>query len=447
MALFFGLAVKEIAEALQPAGRSPRTSHLRPDFNGWGIPTATDISIAWVTALCVFGAGHPAINFLLLCAIIDDGIGLVIIAAAYREPTRRRASAGGSTAPSRALAWYGLLYGRCTRRRALLRVPFLPLDLDSEDAGGDGDDVSDDEDDAKPHRSPLHDFEHATKGFVDFGVLFAFGAVNAGVRVDGVGGYSLVVFLSLLVGKTLGMIGGSQVATLMGFPRPEGMSLRALVVDGVISSVGLTVSLFISGMAFADNARVMDQAKFGALMSLSPAVVLVCFATFVPDGRRLLLPPEAPRQLEAAKRDRGAAMSPIDEEASVHHTMGGRRPPTPSVDEEEEDLEEVIVHNMEDSLHRIHRIEARCERKGGITRAASLSFINATPSTSGSNLSSLGHGSAGSLAQLAVRDADASRCPARRPLAAATPDGASPPPLRLTANADLTPMPRTPPRR
>ena len=52
---------------------------------GWGIPTATDISVAWVVAYTVFGAGHPAINFLLLCAIIDDGIGLVIIAVVYRE--------------------------------------------------------------------------------------------------------------------------------------------------------------------------------------------------------------------------------------------------------------------------------------------------------------------------------------------------------------------------
>ena len=31
--------------------------------------------------------------------------------------------------------------------------------------------------------SPLHDFEESVKGFVDFFVLFAFGAVNAGVDV------------------------------------------------------------------------------------------------------------------------------------------------------------------------------------------------------------------------------------------------------------------------
>merc|ERR1719491_2195204 len=53
---------------------------------GWGVPTATDISLAWMCALLIFGAGHPAINFLLLLAIVDDAIGMVIIALAYPDP-------------------------------------------------------------------------------------------------------------------------------------------------------------------------------------------------------------------------------------------------------------------------------------------------------------------------------------------------------------------------
>ena len=56
---------------------------FEPLSKGWGIPTATDISIAWVAAVCVFGVGHAAINYLLLCAVVDDGIGLIIIAVAY----------------------------------------------------------------------------------------------------------------------------------------------------------------------------------------------------------------------------------------------------------------------------------------------------------------------------------------------------------------------------
>ena len=53
---------------------------------GWGVPTATDISLAWMVATTVFGVGHAAIDFLLLLAVVDDGIGLLIIAIFYPDP-------------------------------------------------------------------------------------------------------------------------------------------------------------------------------------------------------------------------------------------------------------------------------------------------------------------------------------------------------------------------
>jgi len=57
-------------------------------IRGWGVPTATDISLAWMFALVIFGAGHPAINFLLLLAIVDDALGMVIIAVFYSDPMK-----------------------------------------------------------------------------------------------------------------------------------------------------------------------------------------------------------------------------------------------------------------------------------------------------------------------------------------------------------------------
>ena len=114
MCLFFGLAAKEIAEAFQPGGSlyPPTRKAVNPlmgtlggvvgpvicyfiflaifhscgllddDISfetyaqGWGIPTATDISLAWVTASYVMGSDHPAVNYLLLLAVVDDGVGL-----------------------------------------------------------------------------------------------------------------------------------------------------------------------------------------------------------------------------------------------------------------------------------------------------------------------------------------------------------------------------------
>ncbi|MCB9638551.1 MAG: Na+/H+ antiporter NhaA [Myxococcales bacterium] len=118
MVLFFGVAAKEITESVLPGGAlNPMRKAINPLLGtlggvigpvgvyfllaymfyggtplfgvvskGWGIPTATDIALAWLVARMVFGKGHPAINFLLLLAVADDAIGLVIIAVFYPNP-------------------------------------------------------------------------------------------------------------------------------------------------------------------------------------------------------------------------------------------------------------------------------------------------------------------------------------------------------------------------
>jgi NhaA family Na+:H+ antiporter len=50
---------------------------------GWAIPTATDIAFSYIVGRIVFGAGHPAVRFLLLLAIADDAAGLIILAMFY----------------------------------------------------------------------------------------------------------------------------------------------------------------------------------------------------------------------------------------------------------------------------------------------------------------------------------------------------------------------------
>jgi NhaA family Na+:H+ antiporter len=50
--------------------------------NGWAIPTATDITFSYLVGRVVFGAGHPAVRFLLL-AIADDAASLLILTIFY----------------------------------------------------------------------------------------------------------------------------------------------------------------------------------------------------------------------------------------------------------------------------------------------------------------------------------------------------------------------------
>lgn len=319
MALFFGLAAKEITEACLPGGDlnppkkavnpllgtlggvlGPVGAYLaivtlsgRGDLaSGWGIPTATDIALAWLVARLVFGAGHPAVAFLLLLAVADDGLGLGIIAVAYPDPENPvqpiylllvgaamslalalRAARVQSFWPyllvPGIMSWAGLMLAHLHPALALVPVvPFMPSA--DHDEGlyaeiGDG----------KVHDDTLNRFEHAFKLPVDIG-LFGFGLANAGVELSSVGGATWAVLGGLVVGKTVGIFGFSAVGHALGFRLPRGMSLRALLVAGMTASLGLTVALFVAGVAFTEPG-LRGSAKMGALLSAlaAPLVLLV----------------------------------------------------------------------------------------------------------------------------------------------------------------------------
>lgn len=330
MVLFFGIAAKEITEAALPGGSlNPFRKALNPLIatiggvagpvaaffgglylafgaglfgegaqwaplaRGWGIPTATDIALAWLVSRAVFGRGHPAINFLLLLAVADDAIGLVIIAVFYgdaahpAEPAWLGLVLAGMAVAfglrrigvkswlvyillAGPLSWLGLVLAHLHAALALVFiVPFLPgpkrdtglyLEEDeiSEAAGGRDQTAYED-------HSPLHNFEHDLKLFVDMG-LFFFAFANAGVEFASIGAMTWLILGSLVVGKTIGITFFGLVAKALGFPLPEGMGLKELIMAGFIAALGLTVALFVSTAAFEDP-ELLGQAKMGALFS------------------------------------------------------------------------------------------------------------------------------------------------------------------------------------
>ncbi len=333
MVFFFGIAAKEIAEACLPGGSlNPFRKALNPLFatmggvfgpvavffgaayfafqagmfpdsftwsevsKGWGIPTATDIALAWLIARTVFGKGHPAINFLLLLAVADDALGLGIIAIFYGDPANPAEPVWlGLVALGMAIAfamrrmnvnkwqpyifiagpvaWCGLILAHLHPALALVFiVPFLPPP--KRDTGMF---IAEDEVDqahSSAAHSPLHQFEHSMKGFVDFG-LFFFALANAGVAFGGIGPMTWIIFGSLIVGKTVGITLSSWIAIKVGLPLPDRMGMKELVMAGFIAALGLTVALFVSGAAFPANADLQGQAKMGALFSAFVAVAAI----------------------------------------------------------------------------------------------------------------------------------------------------------------------------
>jgi NhaA family Na+:H+ antiporter len=328
MVFFFGVATKEITESILPGGALNSVNKaINPilgtlggvvgpvgmyfllafvfyggtaDFgtvaNGWAIPTATDIALAWLVARLVFGQRHPAVNFLLLLAVADDGIGLGIIAVFYPDPDLpvmpawllvTAAGMGAAFAMRRlgvsswvpyiaiagTLSWVGLIKASIEPALALVPiVPFLPSRVGTTDvpvehgsAETDGDIVSEGIAGAHHSNSPLELFEKQLKLFVDVG-LFFFAFVNAGVAFGSIGQVTFIVLLSLIVGKTVGITLFSWIGIRLGFPLPTGMGIKHLAVTGLIAGIGLTVALFVAGKAFT-GPPFQDPAKMGAVLS------------------------------------------------------------------------------------------------------------------------------------------------------------------------------------
>ncbi len=376
MVFFFGIAAKEITEAMLPGGSlNPLSKAINPLFatiggvagpvgvfflglwgmfelgiytrgvddwaalqRGWGVPTATDIALAWLVARAVFGKGHPAVNFLLLLAVADDAIGLGIIAIFYGDPTQpaqpqflalvalgmgvawgmRRADVGswipyiGVAGP---LAWSGLILAHLHPALALVAiVPFLPapqrdtgLFAEEDEVDRMGEALAED---LHLHHSPLHQFEHQLKTFVDFG-LFFFAFANAGVALAEIGPLTWLILGSLVVGKTVGITGFGWLAIKLGFPLPDRMGMRELAMAGYVAALGLTVALFVAGAAFVDKS-LLGQGKMGALFSGAVGLTAVAL------GRVL-------------RMNRSAESSPAATPAPAPAAPSAGAPPTPGV--------------------------------------------------------------------------------------------------------------------
>ncbi|MDD2542489.1 MAG: Na+/H+ antiporter NhaA [Desulfuromonadaceae bacterium] len=313
MVLFFGIAAAEITQSCLPGGGLyPLRKAVNPLLatlggivgpvlvylllndvfggasleRGWGIPTATDIALAWLVARRVFGGRHPAIPFLLLLAVADDAIGLAIIAIFYPDPTvptvphwlvftvcgmlvalllrRYRVQnywpyllLGGG------LSWAGLFKAHLHPALALVFiVPFLPhephekmhfFEEDPQDS------------------SPLALFEHEWKVIVDFG-MFLFGLSNAGVMFTSIGTATWLVLAALVIGKTGGIFLMGWLGKKLGYPLPAHVGNRELLLVGLIAGIGLTVALFVAGEAFTEP-HIQGAAKMGALFSAGCAVI------------------------------------------------------------------------------------------------------------------------------------------------------------------------------
>jgi NhaA family Na+:H+ antiporter len=269
---------------------------------GFGIPMATDIAFA-LGALALLGSRvPPALKvFIVAYAVIDDLGAIVLIAAVYTEQIFMMWLAG-------ALAIFGALIVLNRTLRLMALAPYL--------IGGIGMWIcllnagihasiagvmlafaipfasrKDDE------LSPSNRLEHWLHKPVAYLILPLFALANTGVPIDADAGAqfasanSVGIMLGLLVGKPLGVGMMCALAVSLGVSElPQGVRWRHVMGAGLLGGIGFTMSIFITNLAFAGDAALINSSKLAVLVASVVAGVLGMIWLKLVPGRMGTLP-------------------------------------------------------------------------------------------------------------------------------------------------------------
>ena len=250
-----------------------------PAQAGIGIPMATDIAFA-LGVLAILGSRVPASLkiFLTALAVIDDLSAIVVIAVFYTAQFSVGYLIGAlliwvslfllkrffkvmSLAPfliGGALMWFLMLKSGVHATIAGVLLAFvIPF--------------SDKEDDAE---SPSHRLEYLLHKPVTFIILPIFALCNTGVVIGAdwaqnlISANSLGIAGGLVLGKPLGIMLLSFVAVAVGLCRlPLDLNWRHIFGAGLLGGIGFTMSIFITNLAFAGNAEIVNASKMTILLA------------------------------------------------------------------------------------------------------------------------------------------------------------------------------------
>jgi NhaA family Na+:H+ antiporter len=253
---------------------------------GFGIPMATDIAFALGVIALLGPRVPPALKvFVVAFSVIDDLGAIVLIATIYtaqisplwlgmalatwaalillNRPLRVMALApylfGG------AFMWFCLLNAGIHASIAGVMLAFaIPFSSRAPESA-----------------SPSHRLEHWLHKPVAWLILPLFALANTGVIVDqdSIGQLaadnSLGIALGLLAGKPLGVVVMCVAAVACGWcSLPDKVRWTHIVGAGMIGGIGFTMSIFITNLAFAGDAALINSSKLTVLVASLVAGVL-----------------------------------------------------------------------------------------------------------------------------------------------------------------------------
>ncbi|WP_086829877.1 Na+/H+ antiporter NhaA [Streptomyces sp. NRRL B-24572] len=253
---------------------------------GWAVPTATDIAFA-LAVLAVIGTSLPSAlrAFLLTLAVVDDLFAILIIAIFFTSDLNF-AALGGAVAGLAVFwlllrkgvrGWYvyvplalviwGLMYNSGVHATIAGVAMGLMLRCTTRDG---------------EEHSPGEHIEHLVRPLSAGLAVPLFALFSAGVSVTGGAIHdvftqpvTLGVVLGLVVGKAIGIFGGTWLAAR--FTRAElnpDLAWPDVFAVATLAGIGFTVSLLIGELAFAGDEALTDEVKAAVLIGSLIAAVL-----------------------------------------------------------------------------------------------------------------------------------------------------------------------------
>ncbi|GHH26290.1 Na+/H+ antiporter NhaA [Streptomyces lanatus] len=253
---------------------------------GWAVPTATDIAFA-LAVLAVIGTSLPSAlrAFLLTLAVVDDLFAILIIAIFFTADLNfaalggavvglgvfwlllRKGVRGWYVYVPLALVIWGLMYNSGVHATiAGVAMGLMMRCTRHEDE----------------EHSPGEHIEHLVRPVsaglaVPLFALFSAGVVVSGGALGDVVRQpeTLGVVLGLVVGKTVGIFGGTWLtARFTRASLSDDLEWADVFAVATLAGIGFTVSLLIGELAFAGDATLTDEVKAAVLLGSLTAAIL-----------------------------------------------------------------------------------------------------------------------------------------------------------------------------
>lgn len=100
---------------------------------------------------------------------------------------------------------------------------------------------------------------------------------NVNINISSVTNLMLGIIVGLSVGKPLGIISFSFIATKLNITeKPDNTSWTSLLCVSTLAGIGFTMSIFVSEIAFLGNNEIIDIAKISILVASLLSIISTC---------------------------------------------------------------------------------------------------------------------------------------------------------------------------